>query len=169
VHWVSAAQPDGIAIEIAACGAQMGLPNWPEKQPEQVALTLRAWQAQPLRLVVLDNLEEPALLQDWLPRLGGVRLLVTSRQQRWPTDLVQALGVEALPRPASLSLLRALAAFERYPGCGFEPLGRAPGRPAPGARPGRRYLDDRSGLSAAACLKELEQAGGALAHTSQQD
>jgi hypothetical protein len=36
----------------------MGIQPWPSQQPDQVTLTLAAWERQPLRLVVLDNLED---------------------------------------------------------------------------------------------------------------
>jgi hypothetical protein len=74
VHWVNAAEPAGMKAEIAACGAKMGLRFWPEKLDEQVNATLRAWeQAGERRLVVLDGLEEEAILQEWLP-VPGQRL-----------------------------------------------------------------------------------------------
>ncbi len=92
VHWINAATD--LSAEIVVCGQSMHLERWPDKQPEQVAATLKAWQegaaAGELRLVVLDNLEEPALLGEWLPRLGGLRLLVTTRR----TDLQPAPRAE---------------------------------------------------------------------------
>ena len=170
VHWVNAAQPEAIAAEIAACGAAMRLPGWPEKQPEQVALTLHAWQEQPLRLVVLDNLEEPQALRAWLPHLECARLLVTSRQERWPGGLLHALGVETLPRPESLALLRALAPhLKAAPDAALDALAERLGDLPLALDLAGRYLDDRPGLSAGDYLKELEAAGGALAHPSQQD
>jgi tetratricopeptide (TPR) repeat protein len=112
-HWINAAgtaEQNNIEAEIAACGLALGLPGWPETQPEQVAATLSAWQRQPERLVVLDNLEDPGLLRPWLARLAGVRLLVTSRRRSWPADLgLCSRPLDTLPRPESLALLRALA------------------------------------------------------------
>ena len=69
-------------------------PNWPREQPEQVALTLREWQQSGPRLVILDNLEEPAAAREWLARLGGpLRVLLTARRADWPPDL----GLAQLP------------------------------------------------------------------------
>jgi len=94
VHWLDAALPEGIAAQVALCGQAMGLPNWPREQPEQVALTLREWQQSGPRLVILDNLEEPAAGREWLARLGGpLRVLLTARRADWPPDL----GLAQLP------------------------------------------------------------------------
>ena len=83
VHWINAAAD--ISAEIAACGQAMQLEYWPEKLPDQVAATLKAWQegkrSGDLRLLVLDNLEEPETLGEWLPQLSGLRLLATSRRR----------------------------------------------------------------------------------------
>jgi len=51
VHWIQANQD--IPIEIAACGTAMELPYWPDKIPEQVDLTLKAWKDSDPRLIVL--------------------------------------------------------------------------------------------------------------------
>ena len=76
----------------------------------QVTLTLREWQKQPLRLLVFDNLEEPKILSEWLPKLNGLRILVTARRSQWSVDLgVDVHLLDTLPRPDSLALLRKLA------------------------------------------------------------
>ncbi|MBU0704058.1 MAG: hypothetical protein KKC18_09375, partial [Chloroflexi bacterium] len=71
VHWLNGALPEGISAQIALCGQAMGLDNWPQEQPEQVALTLREWRRGGARLVILDNLEEVTAAREWLARLGG--------------------------------------------------------------------------------------------------
>ena len=85
VHWMQANQD--MMAEIAACGAEMGLQPWPETLPEQVQATLQAWERGGLRLVVLDNVEDPGVVQAWLPQLSQARLLATSRRREWPADL----------------------------------------------------------------------------------
>ncbi len=110
VHWLPAAHPSDLAPAVAACGLAMGVQPWPEKQPEQVAATLRAWAASRRRLVILDNLEDPGLLAEWLPRLGAMRVLVTTRRADWPGELgMQVYPLDTLPRADSLALLRRLA------------------------------------------------------------
>ena len=95
VHWLNAANPSDLDAQIAACGADMALSPWPEKEPEQVAATLRAWQSPGPRLVILDNTETPADAQSSLARLAGLPLaiLLTSRFTAWPSTL----GLEAIP------------------------------------------------------------------------
>jgi len=170
VHWINAIHPETIAAEIAVCGAEMGLPGWPNDQPSQIQRTLRAWQEQPLRLVILDNLEEPAALQTWLPRLVGVHLVITSRQERWPGGLLKTLVIETLPRPKSLVLLQTLA--PRLSGCHESQLNALAERlgdwPLALDLAGR-YLEDRPGISTDDYLHELDTAGSVLAHTSQKD
>ena len=112
VHWINAAAD--ISAEFAACGQAMQLEYWPEKLPDQVAATLKAWQegkgSGELRLLVLDNLEEPDTLGEWLPQLSGLRLLVTSRRTDYRgAGGVQVYPLEELPRAESLTLLRTLA------------------------------------------------------------
>jgi DNA-binding SARP family transcriptional activator/tetratricopeptide (TPR) repeat protein len=95
VHWLDARDPPLLEAEVAACGLAMALPHWPEKQAEQVALTLNVWHGSGPRLVILDNLEDIAAAREWLARLGtaSVRLMLTARRSNWPRDL----GLSPLP------------------------------------------------------------------------
>lgn len=43
VHWLDASLPDTLGAGIAVCGEAMGLPGWPEKQPDQITRTLSEW------------------------------------------------------------------------------------------------------------------------------
>jgi len=109
VHWVNAGEPEALGAEVAACGAAMGLPNWPEKQPEQIARTLSEWQRGGPRLVVLDNLEQVAAAREWLARLGGgpIGLLITARLAAWPADLgLNALRLDVFSPEESRAFLR---------------------------------------------------------------
>jgi hypothetical protein len=171
VHWIQAraetreeAGEAEIAAEIAACGARMGLEPWPRGTPEQVERTLREWRRGGRRLAVLDNLEDPELLGKWRPRLGGVRVLVTSRRTDWPRGMgVETYRLGLLKREESLELLRKLAARLRE--VSDEELGEI------GERLGDlplalelcgRYLYDRPGLGVEGFLKELEEKGVAV-------
>ena len=56
---------------------------------------------------MFDNCEEPELLRRWRPRVGGCRVLVTSRRGGWDPALgVWPLPLGTLPRPKSVELLR---------------------------------------------------------------
>lgn len=91
-HWLNLQNPDMLDAEIAACGEKMGLAY--EKQPEQVSATLKTWQAEGPRLLVLDNFEASAEAGSLLAKLTfpGARLLVTSRR----ADFAASLGWEVL-------------------------------------------------------------------------
>jgi tetratricopeptide (TPR) repeat protein len=177
VHWIQArAETRGeageaeIAAEVAACGARMGLAPWPQDTPEQVERTLLEWGRGGRRLAVLDNLEDPELLGKWRPRLGGLRVLVTSRRTDWP----KGMGVETYPlgllkREESLELLRKLA--PRLREVSDEPLGeigKQLGDLPLALELAGRYLDERPGLGVEGFLKELEEKG-ALEHTALKD
>jgi tetratricopeptide (TPR) repeat protein len=110
VHWINAASAADIPTQIAACGAAMHLQPWPDELPEQVTATLNAWRADPNRLVVLDNLEDPRALKHWLDQLGPVRLLLTTRRARLPRTLgISLYRLNYFKPPESRHLLRALA------------------------------------------------------------
>jgi RHS repeat-associated protein len=116
VHWLNAAQPEALGAELAACGAAMGLPNWPERQPDQVDRTLGEWQRGGPRLVVLDNLEDVAAAHDWLGRLSGapLRLLLTARRSDWPRDLgLNPLALDVFSPDESRAFLREYLPEER--------------------------------------------------------
>jgi tetratricopeptide (TPR) repeat protein len=89
VHWINAAEPETLEAEVAACGRAMGLQPWPEQLPDQVGVTLAAWQRGGPRLLILDNLEDVATARAWLGRLSGgpLRVLLTARLADWPGDL----------------------------------------------------------------------------------
>jgi tetratricopeptide (TPR) repeat protein/cellulose biosynthesis protein BcsQ len=92
VHWINAAQPEGIAGEIATCGQKMAAAReapFPQKMPDQLAWTLATWQQGKRRLLILDNLEDISAAREWLGQLcgGPLRILLTARRADWPADL----------------------------------------------------------------------------------
>ncbi len=169
VHWMAADQ--NLEAEVAACGLAMGVTPWPEKLQEQANATLRLWQSGGRRLVVLDNANNEQIVQEWLPRLGSLRLLLTSRQEDWPEDLgltVHRLG--CLKRPESLALLRRIAPrLGRLPDASLEPLAERLGDLPLALDLAARYLKDVDDLSPEDYLIELQQAEAGLLHDSLQD
>jgi len=103
----------------------MNLQPWPaDDLPKQVAVTLAAWQRQPHRLVVLDNLVDLDILVDWLPKLNSFILLITSRTSEYDSTLgVRTHPLDLLPRSESIDLLRKLAhRLQSYPNSEFDPI-----------------------------------------------
>lgn len=110
VFWLSFAEAANIPAEVALCGGAHGLNLRPDyavlKIDEQVALVSAAWQSPLPRLLIFDNCEEEELLQQWRPRTGGCRIIVTSRRDHWSLTLnVSALPLGVLARTESLTLL----------------------------------------------------------------
>jgi tetratricopeptide (TPR) repeat protein len=123
VLWVSLADPNTIANEVAACGGAGAMdlrPDFAALPPaEQVGLVLAAWQSPLPRLLIFDNCENEETLAQWRPSSGGCRVLVTSRRPLWdPTLGVDVLDLDVLSPGDGLSLL------ERYqPAAGPEDAG----------------------------------------------
>jgi tetratricopeptide (TPR) repeat protein len=166
VHWINAQQD--IQAEIAACGAEMGLPYWPQTTEEQLQVTLHAWQKSGPRLLVLDCIENPEVLRAWLPRFGGFRILMTTRRHVWPPDLgLQIRRLDVLPRRESLSLLHKLAPrLIELPNTQLEAVAEQLGDLPLALDLAGRYLRERPNLTPQGYLKELNRAGGALKHSS---
>ncbi len=111
IFWLNFADPNAIAIEIAACGGPDGLNLQSDfttlPLADQVQLVISTWKSPIPRLLVFDNCEDEALLEQWRPPVGGCRVLVTSRRGRWDPILgVHVLQLKVLSRAESIELLR---------------------------------------------------------------
>ena len=111
VFWLSFAQPSLVLEEIIECGHHLMLPNFAQldltSQLKQVQAT---WQEPNPRLLIFDNCEDETLLNRWLPRLGGCRVLITSRRAHWSAHLhAQILQVAPFIAEESSLLLQQLA------------------------------------------------------------
>ncbi len=109
VFWISCAQPQTVAWEVAACG-ETGLvqrDDWDELSIEaRTRLVTQAWQSPLPRLLIFDNCEDDALLQRWRPTSGGCRVVLTSQRARWSRGIgVTTLALGELSVDASVSLL----------------------------------------------------------------
>jgi tetratricopeptide (TPR) repeat protein len=109
VFWLTMDLPAGIGAQVASYAGHEGL-NLPGAAAlsfeEKIAAVRAAWEEPLPRLLVFDNLEDPALLDIWRPLTGGSRVLITSRRQVWSaTHTVTLHPVRELARPASVTLL----------------------------------------------------------------
>lgn len=110
VFWLSCADARQLPVEAAACGAAL----FDDAAGASLAIDeqvrrFRAAMAEPTpRLLVLDNCEDDATLDDWRPVTGGCRVLLTSRRIHWPARKgVATLELGELPRAAGVGLLRS--------------------------------------------------------------
>lgn len=117
VFWLSFEEPEAIPSQIAKCGGAAGL-NLSEHFHElglddQVRLVTGAWQQDIPRLLVFDNCEDEALLEQWRPVTGGCRILITSRRNQWdPIFGIEQILLTSLFRHESVALLRKLSREE---------------------------------------------------------
>ena len=178
VHWIQVRVGNteseiiqNIDGEIAACGAAMHLPCWPDKVPEQVALVLNSWREGGPRLVVLDNIEDSKVIQNLLPLLPRVRLLITSRRSNWPAHLgLKTWPLDVLPRHQSKELLSRLSPRLRdTPDEDLNAVAERLGDLPLALDLAGRYLEDCYDLSPADYLEDLDAAGNAIEHTSLKD
>jgi tetratricopeptide (TPR) repeat protein len=110
VFWLSMAEPESVAAEVALCGGPNGLGLYTEagglSLDEQVGMVRAAWGSGMPRLLVFDNCEDEQVLAAWRPVSGGCRVLVTSRRGSWDRSLgVAVLALGVLSRGESVELL----------------------------------------------------------------
>jgi hypothetical protein len=75
----SMVEPKGVSTQVAQLGGPDGLdlPGWAAMSfDDQVTASLRAWKQPIARLLIFDNLEDPALLKRWRPVGSGSRVLI---------------------------------------------------------------------------------------------
>ena len=107
VFWLSLADAAAVPAEVVEVGHCLNLPGFDGLSFEaQVQRVRQTWQEPIPRLLIFDNCEEETLLDEWKPKTGGCRVLVTSRRAEWkPTLKVRVLPLGVLPRRESLTLL----------------------------------------------------------------
>jgi tetratricopeptide (TPR) repeat protein len=114
VFWLSFAQAENVAEEVALIGSERGLSVYQEAEQlslaDRINRVQRTWQEPIPRLLIFDNCEDDLLLKEWLPTTGGCYILLTSRRAEWPRELnVATLSLQVLRRPDSIRLLQHLA------------------------------------------------------------
>ena len=113
VYWVSFAEAENVAEEMAVIGGERGMQLYTEADKltiaDKVGRVQRAWQEPIPRLLIFDNCEDEALFSQWRPVSGGCRILLTSRRSEWVRDLgVAAHPLTTLARSESVKLLQRM-------------------------------------------------------------
>jgi tetratricopeptide (TPR) repeat protein len=114
VYWVSAESEPALLNDLADCGGavtsmtRLAFDALP--QPDRLQAVKNALQSELPRLLVLDNADHLRLpsLQAHLPRTGGCRVLLTSRNEVWGGSHFCPIALDTLARPASVQLLQTL-------------------------------------------------------------
>jgi len=169
VHWLDLANPSQLEAEIARCGMEMALANFPADQPSQVALTLNTWKADGPRLLVLDNFEAVEQVNEGLPRLrhSNLRLLVTSRRNDWtPAAGLHALPLELFSPQESLAFLKNALEKRKDQETDLQTLAERLGHLPLALELASRYLNGHARLSIADYLEQTKQA---FEHPSMKD
>ena len=107
VHWLDLRDPSALESQIALCGTHMGLTH--TDQREQVAATLKTWQNESPRLLILDNFEDIEQSNDILARFQhpSLRVLVTSRRKDFPKSTgLQMQEINLFSEEESLDFLQ---------------------------------------------------------------
>ncbi len=110
VIWLNFSDEVNIQTEIAKCcafgclGRQISHDNI--SLEERIRLVLSSWQSPMPRLLIFDNCEDEALLEQWRPHTGGSHILITSLRPNWNLELgVKVLKMDVLSRVESVELL----------------------------------------------------------------
>lgn len=121
--------------------------------------------------MVLDNIEDSKVIQNLLPQLPRVRLLITSRRSNWPAYLgLKTWPLDVLARHQSKELLSRLSPRLRdTPDEELDAVAERLGDLPLALDLAGRYLEDCYDLSPAGYLEDLDTAGNAIEHTSLKD
>jgi tetratricopeptide (TPR) repeat protein len=104
VWCVNGEQPTSLLADLANLAGQLGLAT--DAPQEAQAAALRSWlEHHPRWLLVLDNVDDPQALAEWLPRSGTGQVVITSRTGVGWEPLASVLPVEVLAPSDAASLL----------------------------------------------------------------
>ncbi|MEV6838145.1 FxSxx-COOH system tetratricopeptide repeat protein [Streptomyces sp. NPDC051133] len=106
IWWIPSEQENQIVQSLIELGDQMGLQAGSEMSAVPAVLdALRRGEPYSDWLLVFDNAENPREVRKYFPVDGPGRIVVTSRNSQWATD-VRSLEVDVFAREESVALLR---------------------------------------------------------------
>jgi tetratricopeptide (TPR) repeat protein len=103
IWWVRCEEPATLASDFAGLAAPLGLPS-SQDQTQTVQAVRDCLAAHPGWLLVLDNVEKPEDLKDYLPHGGQGHVLITSRHQAW-RGVAQPVSVQVWPLDEAVAFL----------------------------------------------------------------
>ncbi len=105
VLWSAADTESALVLGYSRIAEALGLPELPDRDQSRMVEAVTRWMQTNARwLLVLDNVEDPALLARFLPRIGRGHVLLTSRLR-----LLDAASVAAPIQLLEMSAAEALA------------------------------------------------------------
>lgn len=105
VFWIPFEKPESVPTAIVQCGMRNKWVTTGATLDQQVAEVMAEWEKPVARLLVFDNAEDEALVEQWRPKTGGACLLLTSRRQAWTIANVQTFWLDALESDEAIALL----------------------------------------------------------------
>ncbi|MEV5337768.1 FxSxx-COOH system tetratricopeptide repeat protein [Streptomyces sp. NPDC052676] len=109
VWWIDAEQADQLPVHYTELADRVGVANSEAGAEHNARTLLQHLRDRPRWLIILDNAENPAAVENWLPE-GPGHVLITSRNPNW-RDIAQPLALDVFTREDSLAYLR-----KRIPG-----------------------------------------------------
>ena len=114
VFWLSFAEPENIAAEVALIGSERGMSLFQDAEQltlnEKVDQVQEAWQQPIPRLLIFDSCEDESYLAQWLPTTGSCCVLTTSTRTNWSqSPQVKPYSLSVLTPKESTRLLIQVA------------------------------------------------------------
>ena len=106
VWWVRAEQPETLLSDYAALAGPLGLPSL-DQQDIAIASVREELGRRRGWLVIFDNAEDQAVVEQLLPDRHAGHVLITTRLRQWPS--AEAITVDVLPPTAAIEYLQRRA------------------------------------------------------------
>jgi MinD-like ATPase involved in chromosome partitioning or flagellar assembly/tetratricopeptide (TPR) repeat protein len=109
VWWIDAGQARFVDVQLAGLGPEIGIPSQTKTEDNTRSVLQALSRGEPYSrwLVILDNADEQAAVDQWVPR-GSGHVLITSRATEW-ADRAAELPVDVFHRAESVAHLRKRA------------------------------------------------------------
>ena len=113
LFWVNASNREVLSAEFASLGTVLDLPEKQEQDQDTVIRAVKRWLANHTQwLLILDNVDTPEMIVDFLPVHATGDMLLTTRQQALGT-VAQSIEVEKMgPDESMMFLLRRVKALD---------------------------------------------------------
>ena len=129
VFWLNFTEPTALPAEIAICGGPGHMRLFSDKDEMSLDAKVKevqeAWRKDIPRLLIFDNCEDEHLLTEYLPKIGGCRVLVSSRRIEWRSNRVRSVvSLDVFSPSESIALFRKYFSFPVSDDVAFSELAR---------------------------------------------